>query len=114
MSFTLEQKLNSFLDRMPTLDKTEEGTMVSITIGFEDKFCPELFQVIDKFDGTYTCQHLASIRDGNGHATIFSEIVSLEDRDNIVKSAMSMPHKQIELFHGDQLLESYRFVNKKR
>ena len=109
----LVTKLNSYLDRFSTLPKTEEGTMVSITVGFEDKFCPELFQINDNFDGTCTCQHLASVCDGNSHATTFSEIVSLQDRDKIVKSAQSMPCKKIELFHGDQRLEKSRLVKKR-
>ena len=68
------------LDIIPNMTKPQNkdnSTMINIIISNEDKFCPELFQIIDNIDGTYQCQHLASVDNGNGHRAIFEETVSL-------------------------------------
>lgn len=74
MSFS--QKFSFLLTVLPELlnPNCEESTMITAVLSAEDTFCPELFQVINRFDGTFLIQHLAA----GTHDRIFTETRSLD------------------------------------
>jgi hypothetical protein len=79
MSFT--QKLSLLLSVLPELSREhEEHNMISITVSGRETITPELFQVIDMYDGTFKVQHLAV----NTHEKLLDETIPLEELSAVV------------------------------
>lgn len=63
-----------------------EGAMVTVVTGHPESFVPDLFQVINNFDGTYQVQQLEDAVDEEGeefHKVAAYEVVDQKDIDRI-------------------------------
>lgn len=98
MSF--RERFAQLLGVLPLLLKTEPNSMVSITVSSEDTISPELFQVIDNYDGTFKIQHLSS----DSHKLLYTKVIN---RDQLLSVLDKIYHGiSMELLWGSNFIVS--------
>lgn len=109
----LHQKLSFLINVLSQLEKPDdkEHSMVSVTTGNEKSFTPDLFQVIDMYDGTFCVQQLESTCDSKGyknrtHQVTMTKIVGKQDMGKI--PTMCKSYVSMELWWGPDLLIEYK------
>lgn len=93
MSFT--QNFAFLLTVLPELRPHHSGqeSMVTVSLSGEDKFCPELVQVIDNKDGTFMVQHLAE----DTHQILSRETVRREELEAVANSAANLIERAVNM-----------------
>lgn len=87
---TSKNQLDTLVSILSKLAKPAgpEGAMITVVTGNPESFAPDLFQVINNFDGTYQVQQLEGSVDEDGcdvHTVIAETVVGEKDISSIAK-----------------------------